>query len=76
MTLTRRAAVMEAQVDVLEGKQKVLARFRDGLARIREAAGPRGSDRRDDRRSATAAAAPGRGIRRGRGGHHRPPSGG
>ena len=29
---TRRAAVMEAQVDVLEGKQKVLGRFRDSLA--------------------------------------------
>jgi two-component system sensor histidine kinase DegS len=31
-TLTRRAAVMEAQVEVLEGKRKVLARFRDSLA--------------------------------------------
>jgi two-component system, NarL family, sensor histidine kinase DegS len=29
--LTRRAAVMEAQVDVLEGKRKALARFREAL---------------------------------------------
>jgi two-component system, NarL family, sensor histidine kinase DegS len=33
MTLTRRAALMEAQVDVLEGKKKALTRFRDSLAR-------------------------------------------
>jgi hypothetical protein len=33
MTLTRRAALMEAQVDVLEGKRKTLTRFRDSLAR-------------------------------------------
>ena len=31
-TLTRRAAVMQAQVDVLEGKLKVLGRYRDSLA--------------------------------------------
>jgi hypothetical protein len=31
--LTRRAALMEAQVEVLEGKRKSLARFRDSLAR-------------------------------------------
>jgi two-component system sensor histidine kinase DegS len=31
--LTRRAAVMEAQVDVLEGKRRALARHRDALAR-------------------------------------------
>jgi two-component system sensor histidine kinase DegS len=30
--LTRRAAVMEAQVDVLKGKQRALSRFRDALA--------------------------------------------
>jgi two-component system sensor histidine kinase DegS len=29
VTLTKRAAVMEAQVEVLEGKRKALARFRD-----------------------------------------------
>ncbi len=37
VTLTRRAAVMEAQLDVLAGKQKTLERYRDGLARVREA---------------------------------------
>jgi two-component system sensor histidine kinase DegS len=31
VSLTRRAAVMESQVDVLEGKRKTLARFRDSL---------------------------------------------
>ena len=39
VTLTRRAAVMEAQLDVLAGKQKTLERYRDGLARIRAAVG-------------------------------------
>jgi two-component system, NarL family, sensor histidine kinase DegS len=34
VTLTRRAAVMEAQVDVLEGKQKALARHREAIARL------------------------------------------
>lgn len=33
VTLTRRAAVMEAQVEILEGKRKTLARFRDALIR-------------------------------------------
>ncbi len=37
VTLTRRAAVMEAQLDVLAGKQKILERYRDGLTRLREA---------------------------------------
>ncbi|HET7028594.1 MAG TPA: histidine kinase [Candidatus Limnocylindrales bacterium] len=36
VSLTRRAAVMEAQVDVLEGKLKALARHRDAVARIAE----------------------------------------
>ena len=36
ITLTRRAAVMESQIDVLEGKQKTLARYRDSLAAIRD----------------------------------------
>jgi len=31
LTLTRRAAMMEAQVDVLEGKRKALSRYRDAL---------------------------------------------
>jgi two-component system sensor histidine kinase DegS len=34
ITLTRRAAVMEAQVDVLEGKRKTLGRLRDMLAEL------------------------------------------
>jgi len=32
--LTRRAAVMESQVDSLEGKRRALIRFRDGLSEI------------------------------------------
>ena len=39
VTLTRRAAVMESQVEVLEGKQKTLGRFRDVLARLSESFG-------------------------------------
>ena len=35
--LTKRAALMESQVDVLEGKQRALARYRDGLAAYAEA---------------------------------------
>jgi two-component system sensor histidine kinase DegS len=35
VALTRRAAVMEAQVDVLAGKQKTMGRYRDGLVGIR-----------------------------------------
>jgi two-component system sensor histidine kinase DegS len=34
VTLTRRAAVMEAQVDLLEGKRKTLARYHEALAGI------------------------------------------
>jgi two-component system sensor histidine kinase DegS len=33
MALTRRSAIMESQVDVLEGKLKVLTRFRESLRR-------------------------------------------
>jgi two-component system sensor histidine kinase DegS len=33
VTLTKRTALMEAQVEVLAGKQKVLARYRDALGR-------------------------------------------
>jgi two-component system sensor histidine kinase DegS len=36
VTLSRRAALMEAQVDVLTGKRKVLARYRDAVAAYRE----------------------------------------
>ena len=39
VSLTRRAAVMEAQVDVLEGKRKTLARYRDALMELAEAYG-------------------------------------
>jgi len=35
ITLTKRAAMMDAQIDVLQGKQKVLARFRDALVNLR-----------------------------------------
>ena len=34
VTLTRRASVMESQVEVLEGKRKTLTRFRDRLAEL------------------------------------------
>ena len=37
LTLTRRSALMEAQVDVLAGKEKVLVRYRDHLAELVEA---------------------------------------
>ena len=33
--LTRRAALMDAQIEVLQGKQKVLVRYRDALAHLR-----------------------------------------
>jgi len=39
VTLTRRASVMESQVEVLEGKRKALARFRVSLGEIAEALG-------------------------------------
>jgi two-component system sensor histidine kinase DegS len=42
VTLTKRAAMMEAQVDVLEGKRKSLARFHEALVRFGEA--PEGPD--------------------------------
>ena len=35
ITLTKRAAMMDAQIDVLQGKQKVLARYRDALLNLR-----------------------------------------
>ena len=44
VTLTRRAAVMEAQLDVLAGKQKTLERYRDGLGRVRAAVGELAGD--------------------------------
>ena len=36
ITLTKRAALMDAQIDVLQGKQKVLTRYRDALVKLRE----------------------------------------
>ena len=39
LTLTRRTAVMETQVDVLEGKRKTLIRFRDTLQALAETFG-------------------------------------
>jgi two-component system sensor histidine kinase DegS len=37
VTLTKRAALMDSQVDVLEGKRRALARYRDGLSAYVEA---------------------------------------
>jgi two-component system sensor histidine kinase DegS len=34
MTMTKRASLMEAQVDILEGKQKILTRFRDAMREL------------------------------------------
>jgi two-component system sensor histidine kinase DegS len=39
VTLTKRAALMESQVDVLEGKRRALARYRDGLVAYLSALG-------------------------------------
>ncbi|MEJ7748194.1 MAG: histidine kinase [Candidatus Limnocylindrales bacterium] len=39
VTLTKRAALMETQVDVLEGKRRALTRYRDALAGYRQAFG-------------------------------------
>ena len=39
VTLTQRSALMDTQVDVLEGKRRALARYRDALAGYIEAAG-------------------------------------
>ena len=39
VTLTKRAALMESQVDVLEGKRRALARYRDGLVAYLSAMG-------------------------------------
>ncbi len=39
VTLTKRAALMESQVDVLEGKRRALGRYRDGLVEYLTAIG-------------------------------------
>jgi two-component system sensor histidine kinase DegS len=44
VTLTRRAAVMESQVEVLDGKRKILARFRESLAEVAERLGVAAAD--------------------------------
>ena len=56
VTLTKRAALMESQVDVLEGKRRALARYRDALVDYLGAMGePRSvdaaADAADGRRS-------------------------
>lgn len=42
VTLTRRAAIMESQLDVLAGKHRTLERYREGLTRVRDALGDAG----------------------------------
>ncbi len=63
LALTRRAAIMETQLDVLAGKHKTLERYRDGLARVREAVSPSdeaaGASGAAGTMSAVVAAAPG-----------------
>jgi two-component system sensor histidine kinase DegS len=59
VTLTRRAAVMEAQLDVLAGKQKTLERYRDGLGRLRAAVGESAADGAAPAEGAPGSAAPG-----------------
>ena len=70
VTLTRRAVVMQTQVDVLEGKLKVLQRFRDATGRVATeleavvagggtAAAPEGRAGRDGRAAAAESAADG-----------------
>ena len=44
--LTKRAALMESQVDVLEGKRRALGRYRDALAAYRRGARPRSATSR------------------------------
>ena len=61
--LTKRSALMESQVDVLEGKRRALARFRDGLTRYAETlstipdSGPAGKGNGASKASAAAARA-------------------
>jgi two-component system sensor histidine kinase DegS len=53
-TLTRRAAMMEAQVEVLEGKRKTLSRFRDSLiSNARVLAEPRDGEPADQDQAST-----------------------
>ena len=58
VTLTRRAGVMESQVEVLEGKRKALGRFRDSIAALAEELGA-AVDRGDELGDGAAARAVG-----------------
>jgi two-component system sensor histidine kinase DegS len=58
VTLTRRAGVMESQVEVLEGKRKALGRFRDSIAALAEELGA-AVDRGDELSDGAAARAVG-----------------
>ena len=49
VTLTKRAALMESQVDVLEGKRRALGRYRDAVAEYADRHGRPRRDRRPDR---------------------------
>ncbi len=64
ITLTKRAALMETQVDVLEGKRRALARFRDAVAGYQAGADgipftPVAATEAGGAQTADAAAAPG-----------------
>jgi Histidine kinase len=48
VTLTRRAVLMDAQVDLLEGKRKALARHRAAVAEIADATAPSASEAGDN----------------------------
>jgi two-component system, NarL family, sensor histidine kinase DegS len=58
VALTKRAALMEAQVEVLEGKRRTLARFRDSLERVAQAL-PEGVAVSTEASAASSAAAAG-----------------
>ncbi len=48
VTLTKRAALMESQVDVLEGKRRALGRYRDAVAGYASVSGGLGGAGGDD----------------------------
>ncbi len=63
VTLTRRAVLMESQVDLLDGKRKALARHRDAVAAVVAGSGrpmPRPRQRRRRGRTRRAGRHPGR----------------
>jgi two-component system sensor histidine kinase DegS len=57
VTLTRRAAVMESQVEVLDGKRKILARFHDSLTELADGLSAGDGEATSERSRAAAAAA-------------------